>query len=127
MITIIDYKRITQLMLTSSLIGKLSDLEQKLHLSSIIDSKQAPKDLVTMNSEVLFEDIESKESRSVSLVYNFSPKYEGQISVLSSLGAALLGMRINEVKVYRNNDGKFREIQVKKIFFQPESSGQFEL
>jgi len=127
MITLIDYQRITQLILNSSLIGKLQPLEQKLHLSSIIDSKQTPEDLVTMNSEVLYEDFSEQESRFVRLVYSFSPLYDDQVSVLSPLGSALLGMRINDRKVYKGRDGLFREIQVKKIIFQPESHGQYEL
>lgn len=128
MITLIDYKRITQLLLHKALVGQVEALEQKLYLFSIIDSKEVPVDLVTMNTEILVYDVADDRSFVTKLTYNLEDRESTKsISVFSALGAALLGMRAGEVKAYKDVSGKYREIQVKSILFQPEASGHFEL
>lgn len=127
MITLIDYKRITQLLLHKALVGKIDELEQKLYLFSIIDSKEVPVDLVTMNTEVLVHDIEDDRSFVTKLTYDLESDTGKSISVFSTLGAALLGMRKGERKVYRDDKGKYREVEVRSILFQPEASGHYEL
>ena len=127
MITNIDYKRINQLLLETSLKGKLSCLEEKLHGAAIISSEQAPPDLVTMNTEVTIHDITINEVLDLRLVYQITPLYRNQTSILAPLGSALLGMKLNEVKTYRTRDSSQREIQVLRILFQPEANGRFDL
>lgn len=127
MITSIDYKRINQLLLETSLRGKLSSLEEKLHGSTIISSEKAPPTLVTMHTEVTIHDITINEVLDLRLVYQISPLYRNQTSVLAPLGSALLGMKLNEVKSYKTRDSSLREIQVLRILFQPEANGRFDL
>lgn len=127
MITLIDYKRITQLLLHKALIGKIDELEQKLYLFSIIDSKEVPVDLVTMNTEILVHDIEDDRSFVVKLTYDLESQDGKSISVFNPLGSSLLGMKRGERKVYRDKTGRYREIEVKSILFQPEANGHYEL
>lgn len=127
MITNLDYKRINELLLTTSLRGKLNDLEKKLHGSTIITSEKTPPDLVTMNSEVTVHDITVNEVYDLRLVYQLSPLYRNQASILAPLGSTLLGMKLNEVKSYKTRDSNTREIQILKILFQPEANGRFDL
>ena len=127
MITTTDYKRISDLLLRTSLRGKLPILEEKLHTMKVIPSSSAPKDLVTMNTEVTVHDLTLGEVMVVRLVYKLLPLYQHQTSILAPLGATLLGMRVNQNVKYKLRDGAEREIHVMKVVFQPEASGMFEL
>lgn len=127
MITNLDYKRINELLLQTSLRGKLNDLEEKLHGSVVISSEKTPTDLVTMNTEVTIHDMTINEVLDLRLVYQLSPLYRNQTSVLAPLGTALLGMKLNEVKTYKTRDSNTREIQILRILFQPEANGRFDL
>lgn len=127
MITTTDYKRISDLLLRTSLRGKLPILEEKLHTMKVIPSSSAPKDLVTMNTEVTVHDLTLGEVMVVRLVYKLLPLYQHQTSILAPLGATLLGMRVNQKVKYKLRDGAEREIHVMKVVFQPEASGMFEL
>lgn len=127
MITILDFRRISQLLFNSSLSGKIPALEKKLNSSRIIPPESAPGDLVTMNSEVVMEDLTTDEEYGLRLVYHFSPEYKNQVSILAPLGTALLGMKLDEIATYRLRDGSFRKIQIKNIIFQPEANNNYEL
>lgn len=127
MITNLDYKRINELLLQTSLRGKLNDLEEKLHGSVVVSSEKTPTNLVTMNTEVTIHDLTINEVLDLRLVYQLSPLYRNQTSVLAPLGTALLGMKLNEVKSYKTRDSSTREIQILRILFQPEANGRFDL
>ena len=127
MITTLDLRRITQLLFNMTLMGKLETLEEKLYFSGVIPPEETPFDLITMNSEIIFDDLSKNERHTLRLVYQLSPLYGNQTSVLSPLGTALLGMRVNEEAVYKLRDGSSRKIKIIGILFQPEANRQFEL
>ena len=127
MITTLDLRRITQLLFNMTLMGKLEALEEKLYFSGVIPPEETPCDLITMNSEIIFDDLSKNERHTLRLVYQLSPLYGNQTSVLSPLGTALLGMRVNEETIYKLRDGSYRKIKILGMLFQPEANRQFEL
>lgn len=127
MITYLDYKRINSLLLRTSLKGKLNDLEKKLHTATIVPSENTPSNLVTMNSEVIVHDITEDKILDFRLVYQFSPLYQNQTSVLAPLGTALLGMKINEEAEFRLRDQSLKRVKLLRIVFQPEANSRFDL
>ena len=64
--------------------------------------------------------------QKVTVCYPFDAEPElGFVSVLSPIGAALVGMRVGEVCRWRVPNGQERSAQVAAILFQPEASGDY--
>lgn len=127
MITSLDYERINMLLNKTAQQGKLETLENKLHQSAVVDSKQVPSDVVTMNSHVLVYDLNNDTEIDLRLVYQLSPLYGNQTSILAPLGTALLGMRLKEIASFELRNGTFRQIKIEDIIFQPEALGLYHL
>lgn len=127
MITKKDHERINDLILKHQLISKIDELEKKLQLYTLIESKYVPRYLVTMNSELIVSDLNSGENFEVKLVYQHSPLHKNQVSILAPLGTALLGISENETVRYQGRDGRERQVTVRKIIFQPEAAGLLDL
>lgn len=76
---------------------RLQKLESELVRAVAVSAEEIPKDVVTMNSRVVFEDETTGERREITLVY---PKHadiaSGKVSVLVPVGTALLGMRVGQ-------------------------------
>lgn len=74
---------------------RLQKLESELVRAVAVSAEEIPKDVVTMNSRVVFEDETTGDRREITLVY---PKHadiaSGKVSVLVPVGTALLGMRV---------------------------------
>lgn len=102
------------------------DLIIELKRATIVEPKDIPGDVITMNSQVLFSDIESKENLEYWLVFpddaDISKK---KISVLSPIGCALLGYRIGEIITVKTPKGE-KNLKIEKILHQPESEGNYE-
>ncbi len=82
-----------------------------------------PPDLVTMNSQVLLRDIETGGGSVYTLVF---PEVENarknRVSILGSLGRALLGARVGDVIAYLSSTGR-RLQTVEKMLYQPWVAG----
>jgi transcription elongation GreA/GreB family factor len=115
MLTTGDFLRIRRLLVDRALVGKGLQLEQKLRMTPLIDSILAPFDLVTMDTEVICTDMTTEETLPIRLVYQLSPEYGNQVSVLAPLGTALLGMRLHETRTYMDREGQPHRISVDDI------------
>lgn len=127
MVTYLDHQRIVKFLMNTSLPGRFEFLEKLVNQISIIEPESVPHDLVTMNSEVIVHDFAENKDIRVKLVYHYLEGGSNQVTILSSLGVALLGMRIGETKSYSFGNGEKRKIQLKDIVFQPESAGRLDL
>ena len=127
MVTYLDHQRIVQFLMNTSLPGRFDFLAKLINQFSIIEPEAVPHDLVTMNSEVIVHDFAEKKDIRVKLVYHYSEKFSNQVTILSTLGITLLGMRVGETKSYAFGNGDKRTIQVKEILYQPESEGRLDL
>lgn len=105
----------------------LTDLEDELKRTNVVEPGEIPPGVVTMNSKVLFRDIDSKEEMTYTLVF---PKYSdvdsGAISILAPVGTALLGYREGSTVEWAVPSGK-RRFKIVKILYQPEAAGDFHL
>lgn len=126
MITSHDHIQITQLLKNSGKSGMLHELEGKLNQLSKVDPVKAPHDLVTMNTIIVFRDSQTNLTHELRLVYQLSPLYKNQVSVMAPLGTALLGSRENSTVVYEGRDALTRIIFIEKIKYQPEASGKLD-
>jgi len=98
----------------------------ELNRAIIIESQEVPGDVITMNSLVVFSDIESKDELEYWLVFPEDANVnQRKISVLSPIGCALLGYRIGDVIAVQTPKGE-KKLKVEKILHQPESHGNYE-
>jgi regulator of nucleoside diphosphate kinase len=103
-------------------------LEETLDTGRIVAPQDIPGDVVTMNSQVQFEDLESGELREAAVVYpEDSNPATGNISVLSPVGIALLGLAAGDEAVLPLPHGRTACIRIRKVLWQPEANGLYAL
>ena len=101
-------------------------LETELHRAIVVDPRAIPADVVTMNSQVVYEDCETSVQRTVTVVYpKDADAGSGRVSVLAPIGSALLGLRVGQAIEWPVPTGTKR-IRVVEIRYQPEASGDYE-
>jgi len=106
----------------------METLEGILESARVVNPAGVPENVVTMNSRVLFEDVLTREHGTVTVVYpaNSDPA-AGKISVLSPVGAALLGETEGREVELPLPYGKTRRIRIIGVLYQPEAQGEFAL
>jgi len=121
-----DLQRL-QTLITSQPNEMVERLDEELARAKVVAAREIPGDVVTMNSEVIFEDTVSGARRNVRLVYpEAADATRGWISVLSPLGSALLGLRVQQEFDWVLPHGK-RRVRVVSVPYQPEANGDFAL
>jgi regulator of nucleoside diphosphate kinase len=102
-------------------------LEDELARAVVVDQHAVPGDVVTMNSDVVYEDLETGVRRTVRVVYpKDADTARGHVSVLAPIGSALLGLRVGQTIEWSVPNG-VRRVRVIEIPYQPEASGDFSL
>lgn len=105
----------------------LTGLEDELSKAQVVDPKEIPPDVITMNSQVLLEDTTSGEEMAYTLVFpEESDIVHDKISIFAPIGTAMLGYRVGDVFEWKVPDG-VQTLRVKKILYQPEAGGNYEL
>lgn len=127
-----DLKRLNELLNVAKTFNyrdrnDLKSLEAELSQAQVVDSHEVPATVVTMNSKLRFVDMEDQSKTTVTLVFPSEASIDaGKMSVLSPIGTALLGYSEGDIIEWAVPAGT-RRIQIQKILFQPEASGNFEL
>jgi regulator of nucleoside diphosphate kinase len=106
--------------------GDLNSLAEELRRASVVDPKEVPADVITMNSRAEMRDLDSGETESFTLVFPADADIEeGKISVLAPIGAGMLGFRVGDEFDWKVPAG-VRRMQVVKVHYQPEAAGDFD-
>jgi regulator of nucleoside diphosphate kinase len=130
-LTATDERRLAQLLQAKASElerGTLELLEGELQRATIVDSSQIPDDVVTMNSVVSFEDLETGQRSEVILVYpSASSGTGGKVSILAPIGSALLGLSVGDSIMWPVPGGRSRRLRVTAVHYQPEAEGQLDL
>ena len=104
---------------------RFDKLEDELVRAVIMPRDQIPKDVVTMNSRVVFEDETTAQRREVTLVYPGKADINaGKISILVPVGTALLGLRAGQSIDWELPDGQKRRYRIIEVPYQPEAAGK---
>jgi regulator of nucleoside diphosphate kinase len=109
-----DYRRLTVLALAGSghSAEVADDLLYELDRAMIIADARVPKDIVRMGSGVRYRTSEGDE-RQVALVYPAKADIAaGRISVLTPVGAALIGLREGQSITWMTRDGRKQMLTV---------------
>lgn len=114
-----DFARLDQLLgaLGGGRLSKTADfLLQELSRAKVLDGAEIGRGTVAMHARVLFRDEDSGRTRSVVLVYpterNLS---EDALSVLTPLGAALIGIAEGGSIEFEGLDGAHRRVTVVNV------------
>lgn len=88
----------------------------ELDRAEICTMAAVPTDVVTMNSLVTFIDDKNGTERTVVLVYPQNADIEaGMISILSPIGAALIGMRTGNRILWPDREGHDRLLRIMRV------------
>jgi regulator of nucleoside diphosphate kinase len=97
-------------------------LQTEIDRARVVESKRVAHDVVTMHSKVRLRDPERRKAEVYTLVYPEEANLNaGNLSVLSSVGTAILGARQGDVLRVVGATGH-REIKVEAVLFQPEGA-----
>lgn len=103
-------------------------LELELDRANIIADNEVPKELVTMNSKVRFLNLSNSKEMEITIVYPSDADFkEGKVSVLASLGSALLGLRVGQEINWMFPDGATKRLKIIEVIYQPEANEDWHL
>lgn len=131
-VTTNDLKRLDELLSVAGAFNyldrnDLKSLNSELGRAKIVDSRDVPPTVVTMNTRLRFLDLDDGSQTEVTLVFPAQANIdEGKISVLSPIGTALLGYAKGD-KIEWMVPAGARRIQIEDILYQPESAGYIHL
>ena len=104
------------------------NLEIELDRAKIVSDNEIPEDLVTMNSKIRFLNIQENKEMIITIVYPSDANFaEGKVSVLASLGSAMIGLRVNQEINWLFPDGKTKTLKILQVLYQPEANGHWHL
>ena len=91
-------------------------LTEELERARVIDHGQVPRNIVRMGSDVLFRDDTTREIRSITLVFPGEADIaQNRVSVLTPIGAALIGLRAGQSITWRTRNGELKRLTVLKV------------
>ncbi|HNP61151.1 MAG TPA: nucleoside diphosphate kinase regulator, partial [Nitrospirales bacterium] len=105
----------------------LEGLSEELDRANIVDPKDIPPDVVTMNSRVRLSDTSKDEDLIYTLVFPRDADAEaGKISILAPIGTAILGYKVGDIIEWPVPLG-IRKVKIEEVLYQPEAAGDFHL
>ncbi|MDD5008223.1 MAG: nucleoside diphosphate kinase regulator [Syntrophorhabdaceae bacterium] len=105
----------------------LENLEDELDKARVVDPKNIPDNVVTMNSIVRIKDLDTGEEKTFTLVFPGKTNItEKAISILAPIGTALIGYGEGDIIEWKVPAGTKR-FQVMEVIYQPERLGNYDL
>ena len=104
----------------------VAELAHALDSLDLVPSREVPPDVVTMYSQVIVEDVNTGRRQKLTLCYPADAEpHNGFISVLSPVGAGLIGQRLGATARWRTPNGDEVAAAIVDLLFQPEASGDY--
>lgn len=105
----------------------LESLQNELDRAQVVEPESIPHDIVTMNSHVCIEDVETGMRNEYTLVFPSEARIaEKKVSILAPIGTAMLGCRIGDIVDWPVPAGH-RRVRIADIPYQPEAAGHYDL
>jgi regulator of nucleoside diphosphate kinase len=127
LLTELDHVRISKLLQRPGpSADTLAQVEDLIHSAELVSPYKVPANVVTMYSQVLIADGQGGQQRKLTLCYPHDADVAaGFVSVLSPVGAGLLGLKEGSVARWQTPDGATATAKIVDILFQPEESGDY--
>ena len=109
-----DFDRLSDLADAYAAQGRpLAELEAELSRAVLMPGTPVPRDVVAMNSTVVFDDEESGVRQEITLVYPHEADIDKKrVSVATPVGSALLGVGVAQTIDWTLPDGRRRRYRV---------------
>ena len=126
-LTELDHARILGLMRRTALSdSQKGALEALLDAADVVPTRDIASDVVTMNSRMQIQDDLDTAPRDITLCYPADASADdGRVSLLSPMGACLLGCRVGSEVSWLTPTGTPRIARIVSLYFQPEASGEY--
>ena len=123
----LDHARILGLMRRTVLSdAQKHALDALLDAAELVPARDVPPDVVTMNSRLRLHAEGEPEPRDITLCYPADARADvGLVSLLSPMGASLLGRRVGSEAVWLTPTGTPRTARILSLHFQPEAAGEY--
>ena len=131
-ITSFDMARLEELLEVATDFGTrdnkhLDELTNELLHAEVVNAKNIPSDVITMNSKIRLMDLDSEESNIYTLVFPSEANIdEKKISILAPIGTAMLGYHVGDIIKWQVPAG-VRSLKVMELIYQPEAAGDYHL
>ena len=103
-----------------------SPLDRLLEGASTLPPREVPGDVVTVHSQVRVTEPATGERSELILCYpTEADPVSGRVSVLTPVGAALLGRRVGETATWSTPDGRDHAALIEALPYQPEAAGDY--
>ena len=127
-ISSLDMERLEKLLdsLPGSAFPGKNELEAELTRAEVVNPKDIPPNVVTMNSTVRFKVQSSSQEFELTLVYPKDIDDSGRrISILAPVGSALLGLSQGDEIDWPRPGGGMLRVRIEEITYQPERTGEY--
>jgi regulator of nucleoside diphosphate kinase len=115
-----DQHRLRGVLVAQDASSSVQGLASELRDAQVVCPHCVSRDVVTMNSKVVYEDLRTNEQLEVQLVYpEEAAQSFGRVSVLDALGGALLGRSVGSQVNWSEQD----QLRLVDIPYQPEAAG----
>ncbi len=123
-----DKKRLLKLINRSnSGSNSLKELTKELDRAQVVEPRDIPGNVITMNSRIRLKDIDSGEEMEYTLVFPQDADFKNKkISILAPIGTALIGYSVGDIIEWQVPKG-IRKLQVEELLYQPEAAGDYDL
>jgi regulator of nucleoside diphosphate kinase len=114
-----DYAKLRLLLSTalysSTRSAALQKLREELDRAAIIDPAAFPAGVVTMDSTVSFEDLETGENEEYTITFPERADVDlKRMSILAPIGTALIGCRVGDIVTW-STPGGLRKLKVRSV------------
>ncbi len=122
-LTLQDYLQLTRLVSQQQLHAGAETMQEMLDQSDLVSLPEVPATLVTLHTHVLLEDPSGRSCQLTPCWPHEARPAEGLVSVLSPVGAALLGLHVGSVARWRTPGGEEGAARILAVLGRPESTG----
>lgn len=128
----LDYARIKKCISDAKHFNSISGVEagnliKELDLAKIVEPKDIPSDVVTMNSIVKLKFLNNDKQIQFQIVYPDQANLkENKISIFSPVATALIGYKVGDEIEWIVPAG-LTHLRIEEIIYQPEAAGDYDL
>jgi regulator of nucleoside diphosphate kinase len=102
------------------------ELEAELARAEIVEPRDVPPTVVSMNSTVRFRVASTAQAFTLTLVYpRDMDGSSSKISILAPVGSALLGLSQGDEIEWPKPGGGTLRVRIEEIVYQPERAGEY--
>lgn len=129
-ISILDFEVLMKCILTTENCQNTTSediqlLKTKILSAYKVNPQELAPDVVTMNSFVKLNQVNTGIIYTVKLVYpEFEDMKEWKVSIFSALGRAIFSRKIGDQVIYKSRKRELR-VKIMDVIFQPEANGNY--